>query len=247
MTVTYSDPWKDNPYGKFKGDKKDAFIQLHFDECKFYKHENAYYLAGHFTAFGGVIRAFGSDPINPGLCELPIYGSEYEIRQKKEGTGQNGTKKEYETVKVQPSIAEKLLYQHIEENPSKYLEEGKAYKGSITFYPDANYASMTDDDVRLNHVLQQVNVEPVEPSGNYADWTPPKSYGSGNGSYSKGVSLEDKLTFLKEQLAEGISDSVIRNDKNLPLPAYVHKVIEENNSNERFLVCYFDLLKALVS
>ena len=72
---------------------------------------------------------------------------------------------EYETIVLQPSIAEKLLYQHIEDNPSAYCIDGEAVKGDITFYPDDNYAGIADDAARLEHMVNQLRLEAIEPPG----------------------------------------------------------------------------------
>ena len=92
MPLLYSDPYKDNKFGKIKGDKKDEYFKAVFDEAKFYKHENSYILAGQFTAFFGVARAYKPElGLKAGLVEIPIYGSEYEIRQKKSYSESNKT------------------------------------------------------------------------------------------------------------------------------------------------------------
>lgn len=247
MSIYYSDPYKDNKFGKLKGDKKQSYFKVGFTEVKLYKHENAYIIAGQFNNYMGVQHSYtGASTIEPGLCEMPIYGSEYDYRQKKPGTGIKDVKAEYETIQLQPSIAELLLYKHIEDNPSVYLE-GNSFKGDITFYPDDNYTSMNEVD-RLAHVLNFTNLENIPTSGQYPEWIPPKPYSKTNsyGGY-RGISLEEKLTFLKSELAETVNEHTIRSDKTLPIAAYIHAILEENSDNERFLVTYFDLLKALIA
>lgn len=246
MTIQYSDPYKDNKFGKLKGDKRDTYFQIAFAEAKFYKHENSYVLAGWFTVFSGVDRAYGNAPIEPTLCELPIYGSEYEIRQKKPGTGGNGGKAEYETITLQPSIAEKLLYQHIEDNPTAFLDGNQAIKGGITFYPDAHYILM-DEDKRIHNLTEAcLDLEQIESSGKYPDWIPPKSYSKSSWGNNK-ISLEEKETFLKGVLAQACKSSEIQQNKNLPLHGYVEILLNDYDDDERFLVTFFDLAKALIS
>lgn len=46
----YSDPWKDNPYGKLKGDMTQVWAGLVFDNGKLYHHEDTYILAANFTS-----------------------------------------------------------------------------------------------------------------------------------------------------------------------------------------------------
>lgn len=247
MSIFYSDPYKDRKFGKLKGDKRQNYFKVTFSEAKFYKHENAYILAGQFDGCMGVTHSYtGSITIESGLAELPIYGDEYDYRQKKVGTGVKDVKAEYETIRLQPSIAESLLYKHIQDNPSVYLE-GNTFKGSITFYPDDNYTTM-DETERLSHVLKNSILEQVTPSGNVPEWIPPKPYSKG-GSYGgyRGISPDEKLEFLKNELSETVNTHTVRSDKNLPIAAYIHAILSENSENERFLVTYFDLVKSLIS
>ena len=247
MTIFYSDPYKDNKFGKLKGDKKQAYFKVGFGEVKLYKHDNAYIVAGKFDSYINVQHSYtGATTIESGLCEMPIYGSEYDYRQKKTGTGTKNVKAEYETIRLQPSIAEKILYEHIENNPSAYLE-GNSFKGDITFYPDDNYTSMNEAD-KLAHVIKSTNLEAIPTSGTVPEWIPPKPY-SKNNNYggNQGISLEEKLTLLKTELSETVNDHNIRSNKTLPIAAYIHKILDENSDNERFLVTYFELIKALLA
>lgn len=246
MTLLYTDPYKDNPFGKIKGDKKDAYLKANFDEAKFYKHENSYVLAGYFTDFIGVTRAYKPElGIKPSLVELPIYGSEYEIRQKK--PGEKFAKAEYETITIQPSIAEKILYQHIEDNPDAYIRDGIAFKGNLTLNPDADLKSYSNDE-NQQRVVDSLNVEEIEFSGKNPLWTPPKSYSKTSySSYSKGLSPQEKLDWLKRELLNSTKDEEFKKDDSSSLATRIRKVIEENQDSEAFLVIYFDLLKTITS
>lgn len=248
MAILYNDPWKDRKFGKLKGDKKDEYLKVLFDEAKLYKHENSYVLAGEFTAYMGVTHAYNpTTPPSPGLCELPIYGSDYEIRQKKTGTGTNGTKSEYETVTLTPSIAEKLFYDQIENNPATYLQDGKSLKGSLTLHPDIDYLNRSDED-RLNYFLSNNSIEIIDESGKLLTWEAPKPFNKGGyNGYNNRISLEEKVSFLKKELASTVGEDNYSSDKQLPIAAYVHKIVEENSDNEPFIVCYFDLLNSLIS
>lgn len=247
MTIFYNDPYKDNKFGKLKGDKRTEYLKVTFNEARFYKHDSAYILAGNFTTFGGVVRSYKPElPLEAGLVELPIYGDSYELRQKKPGTGTNGTKSEYETITLAPSIAEKLLHDYIENNSRVYLPDNKAIKGSLTLYPDTEYIDKNDAQ-KLEHVLANTSLEEIDISGTYPEWIAPKAYNKNSySSYNKGISLDEKVAFLKKELGEAISEQVYKESDSLPLAAYVHKVLDDNSTNERFIVCYFDLLKSLV-
>lgn len=246
MPLLYSDPYKDNPFGKIKGDKSSEYLKAIFEEAKFYKHENSYVLAGQFTDFMGISRAYKPElGMKPGLVELPIYGSQYEIRAKK--PTDKGVKPEYETITLQPSIAEKILYQHIEDNPTVYIRDGVAFKGLLTLNPDMDLKHDTDD-ANQKRVIDSLQIEEVEFSGKYPLWEAPKSYGkSSYGSYSKGLSPTDKLTWLKKELSDSVRDNEFKSTDGHSLATWIHKIIEENQDNERFLVIYFDLLKTLVA
>lgn len=245
MTLLYSDPYKDNKFGKIKGDKRDEYFKAVFDEARFYKHENSYILAGQFTAFFGVARAYKPElGLKPGLVEIPIYGSEYEIRQKKSHSESNKT--EYESITLQPSIAEKLLYQHIEDNPSKYMLEDKAFNGSITLQPDLEYRDC-ETALCLQRVVNGLNLEVIEKSGNYPSWEAPKSYSKGSyGSYNKSASLEDKVTWLKTELKSTVLDSTLKSDDSFSIATYVRQITTENSSDEKFLAIYFNLINSIM-
>jgi hypothetical protein len=47
MVVKYLDPYKDDVYGKLRGDKADAYLKVTFDEAKVYKTDDAYILAAY--------------------------------------------------------------------------------------------------------------------------------------------------------------------------------------------------------
>jgi hypothetical protein len=242
MTVTYNDPYKTD-FARIRGDKQGTYFKIIFDEAKLYKHENSYVLAGHFTALGNVPHHFASKAINLNLCEISIYGSEYEAKQK------IGDTKEYETIKLQPSTNELLLYEHIEGNASTYIQDGKALKGEIAFYPNDNFVAMANDEDRKSFVLSFTKLEVIDATGKYADWTPPKAYRSnGNGYAAKGIAPEDKLSFLKKELSLTIFDPSYKEKMDtLPLSAFVEKVIMENRGKEDFLGAYFSLLGGVIS
>jgi hypothetical protein len=242
MTVTYNDPYKTD-FARIKGDKRGTYFKLVFDEAKLYKHENSYVLAGHFIALGNVPHHFASKTIELNLCEIAIYSSEYEVRQK------IGDTKEYEAIKLQPSINELMLHAHIESNASAYMQDGKALRGEIAFYPDDNFIVMANDEDRKNYVLNFTKLEIIDATGKYPDWTPPKAYrGNGNGYAAKGITPDDKLAFLKKELSLTIFDPSYREKLDtLPLSAYVEKVIMENRGKEDFLGAYFSLLGGVVS
>ena len=82
--LLYTDPWKDDPYGKIQGEMVNVWSKLTFDEAKLYKHDDAYILAGYFHApLLGVTRKFKpEDAINSGLMSVTIHSQDYQVRKK---------------------------------------------------------------------------------------------------------------------------------------------------------------------
>jgi hypothetical protein len=58
MVVKYLDPYKDDPYGKLRGDKADAYLKINFDEAKVYKAEDAYILAAYVISLQSLKRLY---------------------------------------------------------------------------------------------------------------------------------------------------------------------------------------------
>jgi hypothetical protein len=164
LTVKYLDPYKDDPYGKLKGDKADTWFKINFDEAKLYPTDNGYILAGFFTGYAGIFRNFkASEPLAPGLCALPIYSQEYELWEK----GDDGKSK---PVKYQPSKFEKALSAYIESTKSDWMPEGKNIGGEISFSPDAQVQNFRETDLP-QFVTSSCKVdEAVERMRTYWDW-----------------------------------------------------------------------------
>ncbi len=235
----YSDPWKDNPYGKLKGDMTQVWAGLIFDNGKLYHHEDTYVLAANFTGFeGAVVRSFKPEqPIDfPVLATWTIHGKDYTERQKNKDTDK------YETVSCKASIHEKLLYQVISDNP-QWLE--KEITGKITHSANGQYAGKEEEKL----IDGSLAIEVIEPLGKLPDWTPPKGKGSG-GSWSNKASLEDKVTWLKKELAQGLVGELLR-EQYVKQPPCVHtlvkEIVQQHKDDELFLGAYFDLLKGILS
>lgn len=233
----------ESKFAQIKGDKALDYCKVIFEEAKLYKQDNGYVLAGQFSIISGLQRAYGNDPINPCLCELPIYDSEYELREK------NATTSKWEAIKVQPSTSEKTLCRIIKENESSYIAEGRALKGEFSFAPNGLLEGKDDLNVYAE-VVRQWNVEAITASGKYPDWTPPKGNRSGfnNSNFPKGATIDDKVAFLKKELAETIIDTGYKEKIDVyPLSAFVDRVIIENLTKEHFLSAYFSLLNSVVN
>ena len=236
----YSDPWKENPYGKLKGDMTQVWAGLIFDDGKLYHHEDTYVLCANFTGFeGAVVRSFKPEqPINfPALATWTIHGKDYTERQKNKDT------EKYETVACKASIHEKLLYQAISDNP-QWLE--KEIKGKISHCADGQYQGKEDKLIEGS-----IAIEVIEPLGKLPEWTPPKPFSkNSSGSWSNKASLEDKATWLKKELAQGLVGELLR-EKYVKQPPCVHtlvkEIVQQHKDDEMFLGAYFDLLKGILS
>ena len=235
----YSDPWKDDPYGKLQGEMTDTWCKLVFDEAKVYQDEKTYVLAGNFTEHHGVMRKYNpTEAILPGLATLVIHSEDYQVRKKDD----NG---KWETVTDKASIHEKLLYQHITDNPAQWLD-GKNLKGSITFFPDDTYKAQDNPQLQPG----SIEVTQIEPTGKLPEWQPHKGRAkSTSGWHGAGISLEDKTNFLRKELTNSIFDDSFKSLVNdaTPISYLINKVVEERRQDEIFLASYFDLLKAIVS
>ena len=237
----YSDPWKDNPYGKLKGDMTQVWAGLIFDNGKLYHHEDTYVLCASFTGFeGAVVRSFKPEqPMDfPVLATWTIHGKDYTERQKNKDTDK------YETVACKASIHEKLLYQAIFDNP-QWLE--KEIKGKITHSPNGQYGNK-------EHKLAEgcIALEIIEPLGKLPEWTPPKAYSKNSGgSWSNKVSLEDKATWLKAELVQTITDVQVKQDfqqsKSYSVGEALSYVTQQWKNDEATLAIYVDLLKGVLS
>jgi hypothetical protein len=238
LTVKYLDPYKDDPYGKLKGDKADTWFKINFDEAKLYPTDSGYILAGFFTGYAGIIRNFkASEPLVPGLCALPIYSQEYELWEK----GDDGKSK---PVKYQPSKFEKALSAYIESTKANWIPEGKNIGGEISFSPDAQVQNFRETDLP-QFVTSSCKIEPIGSSGKLPEYTPPNtgSFTKGSGK-SYGVSPVDRLAFVKKELCNSIAADWGKEDSSLGL--LVNQMILEHKEDETFLAVYFDLLRAII-
>ncbi len=239
MSLLYSDPWKDNPYGKLQGEMVNVWTKLSFEEIQVHKHENTYVLAGRFTSLAGVNRSYKPEQAieYPCLATMTVHSQDYQVRKKND-------EGKYHTVTYKASIHEKLLYQHITDNPTQWLEPNKSLAGDITFLPDDNYKVQSNNP---QLPIGSHNIQQIPSSGTLPEWVPPKQ-SKGNWNGGKGIGIEDKVDFLKKELTETILDDTFKDVvNNAPLSLLVAKVIEERRDDEIFLASYFDLVKAIVS
>ena len=238
MTVKYLDPYKDDPYGRLRGEKAETWFSVNFDEAKVYPIDNGYILAGFFTGYSGVVRNYKvNEPVLPGLCALHLYNGEYESRVKDD----NGN---WGTVNCQPSKYEKALCSVIDANKDTWMPEEKGIGGEISFSPDQMVQSMDENALRA-FIDSTVKIEIVTLSGKLPEYKLPST-----GNYKKssgkswGISPDEKLTFIKTELIDSIAASGFTLENSLG--CLTDQMILEHKDNENFLVIYFDMLKAIV-
>jgi hypothetical protein len=134
--MKYYSAYKEEPYGKLKGDKKDFLFQANYQEAKVTSTDTGYVLYGKLEGLVGVMPAFGSAlPQELGYCEIPIYSKEYSIRTST-GKKDNDGKWIYAEEPFQPSGFEVELSKHIQNNPQHWMAAEKSLKGTITFVPN---------------------------------------------------------------------------------------------------------------
>ena len=238
MTVKYADPWKEEKYGKIKGDKADSFFMMNFSEAIVHKEDSCYYIAGHVTDYQGVVRAYKSEQaMTPGLCMLPIYGSEYEIR-KKDASGN------YVSEQVQPSVFERVLYESIEGNELTWMPSGQSVALKFTHTPNSMLSAMDAEAIKA-HVIEQVKVSAIPKSGTLPEYSPPTKYGQRKGSnWNKGISPEEKVSFLKKQMVADIRDSSFKEEHTLT--SITKQILVENADSPQFTEIYFDMLVSCI-
>ncbi|MDJ0536634.1 MAG: hypothetical protein QNJ70_29795 [Xenococcaceae cyanobacterium MO_207.B15] len=243
MSMNYSDPYKDDSYGKILGEKTNAYFKVTFNECKVYQDDDTYVLALDIVETFGVEKKFKKDelPIQ-GLATIPIHSKDYTVRYKSGNEWKNRTEK--------ASVHEKLLYQHIEDNPSQWLDPQHNFKGHLSFFPDENYLGNANPQL----MPTSVKIEQITPTGNLPDWKPKaKSSGSNWNNGSKAITIDDKVEFLKKELLQTILDetwkSAIGDTSKLSIGMLVQKLHQERtveHKEESFLLVYLDLLKAIL-
>jgi hypothetical protein len=236
MAVKYLDPYKDDVYGKIRGDKSDAYFKVAYDEGKVYKTEDAYILAAFVTQYESVVRNFKPEnPLTPGLCAIPIYGQEYEIRQKDKDGNWTG-------VKYQPSKLEKALYEVIKTHESLWMPEGQGIRGELSFLPDGMCGQM-DAPIVTSTLASNNNIMLVPLTGRLPEYTPPNNNAQRKGGgKSYGLSPEDRILFVKKQICSDLAADGFTVDNSLPL--LISQLKLEHPMHEDDVQTYFDILTA---
>lgn len=238
MVIKYNDPYGNRKHAQLKGDKRDSYFKLVFSEATVHKTDEGYILFGQIDEYQGVVRSFKPEnPITPGLCIVPFYNQEYEVRKK--GTDGNWTSE-----KMQPSIFEKIFCDRIQKFESEWSAYNVSIKGHVTHVPDPMLEGQ-DKTAREDFVCNNVLMEQIDSTGKLPDYTPSVSGGQRKsyGGY-KGVSMEDKLAFIHKQMEEDIKDLTFK--KGQCLADLTDQMIKEHSDNPNFLEIYFDILLACV-
>lgn len=243
--MKYYSPYKDNPYGNLKGDKKDFLFQVIFQEFKVIKSDNGFVFYGKAGGIVGVQAAFGSNlPKDLGCIEIPVYFDDYTIKQstgKKDADG----KWVYEEFKFKASAFEKHLVGHIKDNPEKWTQDGKSLRGTITFIPDMQFGVMGDDEKHASFV-RSISVELCPETSTLPPYTLKDANGYKKNAYAKGIGIEERITFLKRELGT-LSDLSEDEIKVQPIGVLMGAVIPICKTMDVPIETYFDLLGKIIS
>lgn len=236
MNVKYLNPYKDDPYGKIRGDKRETYFAVHFEEAKVYKTDDSYILVGKANHFQGIVRSYNASvPLEEELVALPIYGKDYEIRSK-------DSKGEWQSTTVKPSVFEKLCYNLIARNENVWTEEDKGFSFKFTHIPDGMVTSQSDA-AKETTLTQNFTGTPVVLSGDLPEYTPPKNYrANGKGGKSYGLSPEQRVESIKTQLKKDIDPLAVTDD--MELAALMKQFITENAGTPGLVDVYFRTLAA---
>ena len=238
MTVKYLDPYKDDKYGKLKGDKSESYFGVTFSEAAVYKTDDAYIIAGHVTNYKGITRSFNpGEPLLDGWCAVPIYGKEYEISKKdKDG--------KWISEKFTPSLFERTLYQIISEDEDDWMPHNAGISLELTHVPNGMLKDKDLAQLAL-FVAGNFDYKQVDLSGSLPEYTPPSNNFKGKrGGKSWGMSPDQRMDFIKKQLQADIKADGYKEGRTLA--ELVDQMILEHADNENFITIYYDLLIACV-
>jgi hypothetical protein len=237
MVVKFLDPYKDDKYGKLRGDKSDCYFKVTFSEAKVYKTDDAYIIAGQATAYAGITRSFKPEmPLENGLCAVPIYGKEYEIRRKDGET--------WVADKFKPSIFELFVYKWIETHEDTWVGDDKFISGTIIHPPNDMLASLDSSSI-TDMLATNMTFEDTTVSGNLPTYELPKTYGgSRGGGKSYGLQPSEKFAFIKKQLATDIIHPDYNED--MSLIKLIGQIFIEHPMENDISSTYFDCLLACI-
>ncbi len=238
MTVKYLDPYKDDKYGKLKGDKSESYFGVTFSEAVVHKTDDAYIIAGQVTSYKGITRSFKPElPLNPGLCAVPIYGKEYEIRKKDKDNN-------WTSEKITPSLFEKALYREISVDEDNWMPHNAALSLELTHVPNGMCGGKNEAEI-ATFVCGNIKLAQVDLSGSLLDYKPPSGGGQRKaGGKSWGLSPDQRMEFIKKQLQADIKADGYK--EGCTLAELVDQMLLEHADNENFITIYYDLLIACV-
>ena len=238
MNVKYYDPYKEDPYGKLRGEKGSSYFEVEFDEAILHPTDDGYALAGNFPSYNGIIRNFKSEPpLEAGLCAIPLYSKDYSIRSKVAG-------KWIDLAQV-PFTFEKFLCTYIKANEASLIGEGKALSGKFAHIPDGMCIGKEGEQM-CDLVQGSLVVTQIDATGKLPAYTVPGGYNQrkGGGGFSRGASLEEKMTLVKKELVAFAQPKTVKEDDSLG--TLVTQVWSENVETPEVLQYFFDTLQAVI-
>ena len=238
MTVKYLDPYKDDKYGKLKGDKSESYFGVTFREAVVHKTDDAYIIAGHVTQYKGITRSFKPEQsLTPGFCAVPIYGKEYEIRKKDKDNN-------WTSEKITPSLFEKALYEVIKKNEDDWMPHNAAISLELTHVPNGMLQGKTEAELSV-FVTGNAKFGGIDIFDDLPEYTPPSNNFKGKGGgKSWGMSPDQRMDFIKKQLQADIKADGYKEGRTLA--ELVDQMILEHADNDNFITIYYDLLIACV-
>jgi hypothetical protein len=238
MSVKYLDPYKDDKYGKLRGDKSESYFKLTFREAKLYTTDNACILAGEVTSYQGIPRNYKPEQaLERGLCAVPFYCKEYEVRRK-DGEA-------WVTDKIKPSVFEVATYSWLKGNESNLLSsDSSVISGDITHVPNGMCANL-DTSALQNLINSNIGLHTATGTGSLPAYEPPKDYAPNRGGgRNNGLSPDEKMLFLKKQIVVDIVNPDFNQD--MPLLKLIEQMLVENPMEKDSTTLYFDCLLGCV-
>ncbi|GAB4542683.1 MAG: hypothetical protein Tsb0014_35670 [Pleurocapsa sp.] len=218
----------------------------HF-ENKVYESKEGYCIAGLIKPIGGVShRMNNSMVLEPVMAELMVYEKDYEIRVKDTEASSSDGKTKYKSVPMIASVFEQQLCKLIKSSPDYWIPKDKMISGMIDFLPDMQFENIgSQPELIAEKIASCCNIKEIAVSGKVPTWEQ-KTYRSNN-SYSKGISLDEKVAFIKQDLIATVGNEDNKETDSIGKLLASFHVNNAPVNDEQYAKNYIDLLRAIVS